>query len=620
MKTKIQLSCMVLVFHFLSTYSQVTPYKYNTVKKPTSTSKALNTMSKSVKDNNAKTTFKMPKFTLPQKIRKNIIADGKIIGYNEFYGVGTGSRNDQNKISPKINKGNTFEKNDFVCQKTNLSLNANTTDIGFVSLSTPNWLLPGVIFENKKVLDANRTAFLKERKPITLSVNVNNIIESENVSNSNKLSNLRNAVNKIKGKIGNKRVSAKFIGEYKEVYTLQELELNMTGKYTGDFGLTSGSVKLSSSYKDSNEFHFYMLKFTQPLFTISVDANELVADASFFTDKSIKKSDLTYISSVTYGRIALVIVKSRLEITKFQGEVEGKLKTLFSKGSLKVGSDYLEKEKNYEVKAFFYGGDAAAAIRSFESTIENKQIDIQHYLNTDPGKPSLGLPISYTLNGMTGYNVGIKTVMNQNIQTCIPMNSGDKVKVRITLENFECVDSGDDTMITGDLKDDYGFNQWIEFTANGKKIHHTNVYMNINEKLKINDGKDRIFNGNKQYQFWVEEGKKKKIGNYIDFEISASELNDTYGKFIIRNSLMEYSDQTTSMAGGNSRVLVDIKKVVMALSDLSDPQKVPKGQWKTYGEMKLRKYANDSDDIYGYINFSKDGRKARAKMRFKLLD
>jgi len=361
-----------------------------------------------------------------------------------------------------------------------------------------------------------------------------------------------------------------------------------------------------------------MLKFTQPLFTISVDAFDLIEDENFFNDNTINKSGLTYISSVTYGRIALVIVKSRLQITEFDGEIEAKMKTLFSKGSLKVGSESLEKNQNYEVKAFFYGGDAGAAIRSFESTIENKKIDIKAYLNKNPGKPSLGLPISYTLQNLKGYNVGIKTVMNQKIKTCIPINSGEKMKIRITLENFECMDSGDDALVGGDLKDDYGFNQWIDYTAKERKVHSTDVYRNASPyNFIIDDGKDRIISGNKRHQFWVEEGKKKKIGNYIDFDISASELNDSRAKFIINNNLKEYSDNTTSMAGGNSKVLINIRKVVLALSDLSDVQK---GQWKTYGQMKLRRYSDDSDDIYGYITFSKDGRKARAKMRFKLIE
>lgn len=47
-------------------------------------------------------------------------------------------------------------------------------------------------------------------------------------------------------------------------------------------------------------------------------------------------------------------------------------------------------------------------------------------------------------------------------------------------------------------------------------------------------------------------------------------------------------------------------------------------KYKTYqkggSELKMRKYAENSEDIYGYITFSKDGRKAKAKMRFKLVN
>ncbi|MEN8125369.1 MAG: hypothetical protein ABFR32_09575 [Bacteroidota bacterium] len=197
-------------------------------------------------------------------------------------------------------------------------------------------------------------------------------------------------------------------------------------------------------------------------------------------------------------------------------------------------------------------------------------------------------------------------------------------KLRITLENFECEESDD-----SDDKDDYVFNQWIEYSnKRGARIPSTDFYMNVNASKNIKprfggNGKDVIFKGDIDHQFWVKEGSKKPIGNYIVFEITSELLNDSYSKFIINNNLQEvslsYISTKSGMTANSGKINVDVRRVV---KDLVNIKNLRAGKWTNYDRMRLRKYNNNSMDLYGYINFkSSDGeRKARAKMRFKLID
>ena len=224
--------------------------------------------------------------------------------------------------------------------------------------------------------------------------------------------------------------------------------------------------------------------------------------------------------------------------------------------------------------------------------------------------------------------------------------SGDGIKgirkwvLKVTLDYFYCDESDD-----SDNKDDYILNQWVLYTdKNNNNIKKIGGKMKINNSSQINTNKQTldyrhivgnniIIKGDNKHQFWVEEGKRKKIGNYILFEITEELLNDRNSRFIIYTSLVERSDSSGGLltigsfpgAGidmsGSGEKLIDIKKVI---TDLAKLNTLKPGLWKAYGyssNMKMRKYNSNSKDLYGYINFwdNKLDRKAKAMMRFELV-
>lgn len=624
MKTKIQLLCIVMAFSFLTTYSQVTPYKINAVKKPTSTSKAIKTMSDSNKKHNTKVTFNAPKNITSYTLKiKPINIDGKKIGSVVLSRVGRNF-----KPSFNVSKRPITNNQGSNCFNTRLSLKANNLSLGYITDNTPpSWLVPGAIFKTSSILNTKPTPTNDKRKSVKLTaLNIDGLGNSIVVENSERLSNLSEGVNQIFSKVKNKSVSAIISAEYKEIHSLQELELFLNGSYSANFGLANLSGTISSSYKSSNEYHFYMVKVRQYLFSIGVDDYDF-SQNDFFSSSNVRKNDMVYISNIDYGRVVMVLVKSRLDLKEFEGGLEAKLNTLLSKSELKAGLKSLKFNQNYEIKAFFYGGNTSGAVESLLKTIETKNISISDYLRKDSDRPHLGRPISYTLRSMDGYDVTVNTTINQKIKTCIP--EGETIKIRITLENFECQVSGD-----SDEKDDYIFNQWIIYkNKDGRLIRNSDISMNRNESDNISNetmdfikvGKDIIFKGDNKHQFNVEEGHKEPIGNSIVFEITPELLRDSYSKFIIRNNLFEATSGGAlsvkypweSMTASSGKINVDIQSVV---NDLLNLENVQSGKWTNYGRMKLRKYDNNSTDLYGYINFKNDDRKARAKMRFKIID
>ena len=619
MKTKIQLLCIVMAFNFISINAQIK--KSYTTKLPSTTKKTTykvpnyNSKTKTALDNNAKM----------QANTKALLRSG-IIKFDPVTETFPGGKSVLKKVDnnfgiPSFNKREVSSPNEgaMKCITNRLAIKSPMKSIGaFGSVTDADWLLPGLIMKSKDVLNGSyKIANVGDMNSFTILNQKSG--KSIKVVSPHRKSNLIKAVKILKSQLGKNDLHTVFQGSYTEVNSLEEISFKIEGKYSLSVPAIV-SIDIASSAKSTtrNEKYYYLIKFEQKLFSVEIQDYEMLDVKNSIFKGNVNPSNLVYVSSVNYGRRAIVIVSSTKKFASSELNIKASFETITQDGELEFNGKTLKEGSEINIEAFFYGGDTNAALSDFYKTAQSKKIDIKTYLTRNATNVHQALPINYTLKNFNGDVVGIVSSLSQKVKTCVPIDSEEKTKIRITLENFECMDSGDDALVGGDLKDDYGFNQWIDYTAKEKKVHSTDVYRNARPyNFIIDDGKDRIISGNKRHQFWVEEGKKKKIGNYIDFDISASELNDSRAKFIINNNLKEYSDNTTSMAGGNSKVLIDIRKVVLALSDLSDVQK---GQWKTYGQMKLRRYSDDSDDIYGYITFSKDGRKARAKMRFKLIE
>lgn len=217
--------------------------------------------------------------------------------------------------------------------------------------------------------------------------------------------------------------------------------------------------------------------------------------------------------------------------------------------------------------------------------------------------------------------------------------SGDGIKdvrtwvLRITLDYFYN-DKSDDS----DDKDDYVFNQWIVYTIDqNRMIDKSRAVLKINKSNNINKdrktydnrtifGNNIIFKGDNQNQFWVKEGEnnRKKIGNYLEFEITDKLMNESSSKFIIYSSLVERTDSQSraerNMSNRGERTI----NMKLLITDLVNLNKIRPRLWRRYknSNIPLRKYSKESDDLYGYIKFRNENktREAKAMMRFKLVN
>jgi len=217
--------------------------------------------------------------------------------------------------------------------------------------------------------------------------------------------------------------------------------------------------------------------------------------------------------------------------------------------------------------------------------------------------------------------------------------SGEGIKdvrkwvLRITLEYFYNDKSND-----SDKKDDYVFNQWVVYTnGQNRMINKSRIVLKVNKSNSINKerrtydgrniiGNNIIFKGDNQNQFWVKEGEnnRKKIGNYIEFEITEKLLSESSSNFIIHSSLIERTDSQLkgerNMSNNGEHKMI-IKPLITELVNL---EKVKPREWRRYknANIRLRKYNNESDDMYGYIKFrnGNETREAKAMMRFELIE
>jgi len=321
---------------------------------------------------------------------------------------------------------------------------------------------------------------------------------------------------------------------------------------------------------------------------------------------------------------------------------------------------YMMKNPQAKLKNVTFKPDGGYLIITNSLTTFNKlERETALQLSKNFDKKYIPKVVSYTPDGrswtiianrQTGLSesklVSLKRSMNVTHRYKIPgisYTSGDGNKdihkwlLKVTLDYFYCDESDD-----SDNKDDYIFNQWVQYTdSKNKFIDKVGGKMYVNNSRSIDTrkrtldyrhivGDNIIIKADPEHQFWVEEGKRKKIGNYIVFEITEDVLIDRNSRFIIYSSLVEKSDSSSGFLtigtapgtgidmSGSGQTMVDIKKVITDLALLH--AKKP-GEWRYYGDMEMRKYNKQSEDIYGYINFSdKDrDRKAKAMVRFKLL-
>ncbi|MEM9424649.1 MAG: thiol-activated cytolysin family protein, partial [Spirochaetota bacterium] len=261
-------------------------------------------------------------------------------------------------------------------------------------------MFPGAIIASNSIEDGSYELLFSStgyRKPLGFSASLQNIDGSPvGRMESPKLSEFRAARNKILSSELTGDVPANVTFEHKSVYTKEEFGLELGANYTYTGGFTA-NVNALVNFDTSVETNHILIKFFQKYYTIDIDvpgaAEDLInADA---VSESYKKrlremnSDAEYISSITYGRMALFSVTSKDSVQTLKAQIDASFSSATQEGGGHIDTNHHKELRAATIKGTIIGGssaDAAAAIDGFDSMIEYIKKG-GRYTKDTPGAP-----------------------------------------------------------------------------------------------------------------------------------------------------------------------------------------------------------------------------------------
>ncbi|WP_157208278.1 thiol-activated cytolysin family protein [Mariniflexile maritimum] len=465
-----------------------------------------------------------------------------------------------------VQKGSVTNTSNSICSKELITVEVKALDFKAFSMNAkPDWLKPGIMMKAMSFIDGSNTIEeIKDRNPITLSTDLRIANPVFQVMNPSKKSQITTAENNFINQNGSP-VPAQMTFYYHEVHSLEEMSFKLTGKYSSGMGMFSGSVGLN--YGTEKESNYYMIEFSQNMFSIEVDGMD---PAKVFVDPNVSTEEYIYLSKVNYGRKGVIIFKSDKKLDQLGINIQAKVSGIVGSAEVKAAYNALKSRSDIEIEAFYYGGSSLGAIKSIENSIKNGVPDIISFLKDRPFDHKLALPIGYELKNLKNERVGLDNKLKQIVTTCIPKQN---FKLKVTLTDIQNINGRDGG---GSNPDDYAIQQYIDYTAKGKakKFSSRDILVFPARKdgpVQVPNAPNILISGDMQNQLHIREGneainRNRSINNALVFDISYEEFMDPNAKFKIYTWLKEYTEGKDKVLANNTPISVNIKEVLEVLS------------------------------------------------------
>jgi thiol-activated cytolysin len=320
-------------------------------------------------------------------------------------------------------------------------------------------IYPGALIKGESILDGTYTLIPAHRNPITISTSLTGSGKVSIKVDDPKLSTIREAVNNLMNQEYD--VPPANMGfTIEQAYSEQQLDLSLRASYKGG-GI---SVKGGFDYSNKQIKTRLVAKFIQNYYTLDMDLPDQPSD--LFTedvDRALFGVYMPmYISTVTYGRMALFTIESEYSET----EVRAFLNASYAGISGSASTDFDQLKSKSTMKVYILGGsgsDAGSTINGFED-FKNYIIAGGNYSKTSPGAP-----ISYKLRYIKDNSIGkIVFMASYPIVTAIPRTDNLVYDVTAFLQRIES-HAGD---IGGNLELYGSVYSWPESLGEGVKVNH----------------------------------------------------------------------------------------------------------------------------------------------------
>jgi hypothetical protein len=342
-------------------------------------------------------------------------------------------------------------------------------------------LWPGALIQRASLHDGVFASIVTARRPLTITISDisgNNVRSSEKVQKPDYASTEAARLKLVnQGLIS----PAKFSYTETEFYSLEEamLKIGASANWLG------GSLKASLDSDKYSEQHNLIVRFTQENYTVSIEppsspvsyfgSGTTVEDLLPYSNPT--NNPITYVQSVTYGRMAILIVSSSLEISKIKEAVDAAYTWASGSASANLSSDVSSMIQNNETKLLVIGGDSQLALKAAGPNVLN---ELRNFIQNG-GSVAQALPISYRINYLANNKpalISFTTDYNRINKTEIP-------RIKDLTVDFDTNDDDkdDDTYLSVSINGNG--KTYATYTQNGKNkyddhSHHT-------ERLTSND-------------------------------------------------------------------------------------------------------------------------------------
>lgn len=310
-------------------------------------------------------------------------------------------------------------------------------------------LWPGALLYGASIPGGEYLPVLAPRTPVTFSISLGNIQGgiSRTVA-APSLSTIRQAVTDLLAQNITGSTPARTAFSISDVYNEDQLQIALGGNY----GNGVISVRSQFDFHNSSIRSRVLVKFVQVYYTIDIDLPD--SPSALFADAAAAGTVLPrcagisplYVSSVSYGRLALFSFESTSSNEELKAALAAAFSGLTAKGELSLTVRQQEVLRTSTIKATIIGGNGGMAVHAVNG-LEGLKAFVLTGGNCDRDNP--GAPLAYRFRYLSD-NASCRIVFASEYETVetIPVTHA----VRVYEMSLTCVKESD----AGDCEELYG--------------------------------------------------------------------------------------------------------------------------------------------------------------------
>ena len=276
-------------------------------------------------------------------------------------------------------------------------------------------IYPGAVIIGESIGTGEYIPVIADRKPLSLSVSLQNIGGSPKATvDDPSLSNVRVAINEILSANVTGGTAAEVSFDIEEVHSQNQLSLALGANYKNAMADVSGSFDFNQEDYRSR----VVVKFVQAYYTIDIDLPATPSDLFSEMPDLNALGDVSpmYVSTITYGRMALFSAESSRSITELEASLRAAFSSGTQSGEINVSAEQRNVIENAKIEATIIGGSGSDAVGAIDG-IEGLKAYILG--GGDYSKESPGAPLSYKLRYLKDNSIGnIVLATSYNVRSC----------------------------------------------------------------------------------------------------------------------------------------------------------------------------------------------------------